>query len=743
MEYINGDSSSDDEYPISARVLPESGPRCSRCQTSTSAARPLACSHGFCIPCLLEIYIRGTIRCPLCQRDSADHLGRSAATPSDYDVPLSQERGAHDCAILRCTSCNIRENGAVARCFDCADLICINCAMAHHFMRFFESHRYLPLGDRETPADRPAADLHPCPETPTSLCPSCNRPLSGECAVLQEGRRAEQRPAAPGPPRNAETLRSDLELWRVQRRDLEAALRAVRHMVAGWEGQYQQAREELAGACEFYLSVLEERRQALVADLERVYEASMTALRDRQQAECRTARMAQLRAIVGALFQSAADAGARALDEWLETHFQELLTFPPDERHVSPNIEFVSNRRAIPAVVSNTFGYVGAGEDNEEGGPQQPPIADAVSGPAHHGSTPHENDHTTPVRPPRLFGSSLPANCFNPAERPSGIGDAPRDGADHDVPGACAAPVPSTGAETPSPYALGAHLERQKMTYFCTLGELVGAVEGQFTEPSGVAVTANDEIVVADSNNQCIQIFDRQCRFKRQFGEYGKRDGHLLYPNRVAVVPRTGDIVVTERSPAHQIQVYTYEGQFVRKFGATILQHPRGVAVDNLGRMVVVESKVMRITVFDPAGCVLRKFRCCDHLDFPTGVAVNDREEVFIADNRAHCVKVFSYDGDFVRQIGGEGITDYPIAVRINKRGEVVVADNHNNFHVTVFTQDGRLVNALESMTKHAQCSDIALMEDGSVVLASKDNRLYVYRYVRPYDFVGSRLDGL
>lgn len=32
-------------------------------------------------------------------------------------------------------------------------------------------------------------------------------------------------------------------------------------------------------------------------------------------------------------------------------------------------------------------------------------------------------------------------------------------------------------------------------------------------------------------------------------------------------------------------------------------------------------------------------------------------------------------------------------------------------------------------MVKHAQCFDMALMEGGSVVLASKDYRLYVYRY--------------
>jgi len=273
-------------------------------------------------------------------------------------------------------------------------------------------------------------------------------------------------------------------------------------------------------------------------------------------------------------------------------------------------------------------------------------------------------------------------------------------------------------------------IKRQKMVYHCKFGEF-GVLEGQFTEPSGVAVNAQNDIVVADTNNHRIQIFDKEGRFKFQFGECGKRDGQLLYPNRVAVVRSSGDIIVTERSPTHQVQIYNQYGQFVRKFGANILQHPRGVTVDNKGRIIVVECKVMRVIIFDQAGNVLNKFGCSKHLEFPNGVVVNDRQEIFISDNRAHCVKVFNYEGVYLRQIGGEGITNYPIGVGINAAGEVIIADNHNNFNLSVFSQDGQLLAALESKVKHAQCFDVSLMDDGSIVLASKDYRLYIYRYVQ------------
>jgi tripartite motif-containing protein 2/3 len=200
----------------------------------------------------------------------------------------------------------------------------------------------------------------------------------------------------------------------------------------------------------------------------------------------------------------------------------------------------------------------------------------------------------------------------------------------------------------------------------------------------------------------------------------------------VTVVAATGDIVVTERSPTHQVQLFTKFGKFIRKFGSEVLQHPRGVAVDGRGRIVVVECKVMRVVIFDMLGSVLAKFSCSRHLEFPNGVAVNDNMEIFISDNRAHCVKVFDYQGNYLRQIGGEGVISFPIGVGITANGDVAIADNHNNFNLTVFDgQSGQLVGALESKVKHAQCFDMALMKDGSIVLASKDYRLYIYRYVK------------
>uniref|UniRef100_A0AC35FAT8 Uncharacterized protein n=1 Tax=Panagrolaimus sp. PS1159 TaxID=55785 RepID=A0AC35FAT8_9BILA len=268
---------------------------------------------------------------------------------------------------------------------------------------------------------------------------------------------------------------------------------------------------------------------------------------------------------------------------------------------------------------------------------------------------------------------------------------------------------------------------RLPMKYSAKFGSF-GVADRQFTEPSGLVVTAEGDIVVADANNHRIQIFDSQCNFKFSFGEPGKRDGQLLYPNRVAINPKNGDYVITERSPTHQVQIFNRFGSFIRKFGTTILQHPRGVCVDSEGRIIVVECKLMRVCVFSSVGHLLHQFSALKHLMFPNNICAGPDNQLFICDNREHCIKVFNYNGEYLRSFGGEGITNYPISVSFDYLGRILVADNNDKFNLTVFDKDGNLVKAFESKVRHSHCFDAAIY-DGVVVVASKDYKVYYYKY--------------
>ena len=67
------------------------------------------------------------------------------------------------------------------------------------------------------------------------------------------------------------------------------------------------------------------------------------------------------------------------------------------------------------------------------------------------------------------------------------------------------------------------------------------------------------------------------------------------------------------------------------------------------------------------------------------------------------CINLFSINfimcksSKGIKSIFFPGVTNYPIGVGINAAGEITIADNHNNFNLTVFSQDGQLISALES----------------------------------------------
>ncbi|KAH0549979.1 hypothetical protein KQX54_016623 [Cotesia glomerata] len=725
----------------------------------------------------------------ICDVDSCD-ICLDTGKPGDGTCNCRLGRG------VRCTGCKSTESDAVARCFDCANFLCPNCVMAHQFMHCFEGHRVLNLGESKLEANAESRGnlmitngsngttngekalycLRHKNELLKYFCRTCNVPVCKECTL------SEHPASVHDCGHITEVGSQQLELvsrtvadCRAKASEIRTAIKAADHGVAKLQIQYHKAQNEINDTYQFYRSMLEERKQELLKELESVFSAKQISLGViTQKANEMVDKIQQTCEFVDKLTKFTTITEVLMVKKLLDSKLQQLLSYTPEITNQS-DLEFVSNYQAIQVGVRNTFGYVRSSADSNSMGPsKQPPIArptaltngnsggsNASSGPGSAGSLggllldrPYSNGlvsttSTCASTSPSSFESNVISKRFstanslgpfsttitdlnlngmnNPYEKWSNGGGSDAysvNANDHfaisNTNGGGGPTAADSVLDLTSKLMSAAivfppksQIKRQKMIYHCKFGEF-GVMEGQFTEPSGVAVNAQN-IIVADTNNHRIQIFDKEGRFKFQFGECGKRDGQLLYPNRVAAVRPSGDIIVTERSPTHQIQIYNQYGQFVRKFGANILQHPRGVTVDSKGRIVVVECKVMRVIIFDQAGNVLQKFGCSKHLEFPNGVVVNDKQEIFISDNRAHCVKVFNYDGAYLRQIGGEGITNYPIGVGINAAGEILIADNHNNFNLTIFTQDGQLVSALESKVKHAQCFDVALMDDGSV----------------------------
>nr|NVI69964.1 brain tumor [Cucujiformia] len=398
--------------------------------------------------------------------------------------------------------------------------------------------------------------------------------------------------------------------------------------------QYHKAQTEMNDTFMLYKSMLEVRKQELLKELESVYSAKQISLEvATQKGQEILEQIYKTCEFVERLNKCATVVEIIMFRKLLDTKLQGLLSYNMVQNvQLAGELEFVSNYQAIQVGVRNTFGYVRS--NSEMIGPiRQPPIAQtggssycvssvngssgSLNGGIHcpfslEGSSQSTSPYDSNIISKRFSRASslgpfattigdLGVNGINPYEKWSNEENEIIFQTNNSDPYSLSSTTHTdpmleltSKLMSTSMFPPKSQIKRQKMIYHCKFGEF-GMMEGQFTEPSGVSVNAQNDIIVADTNNHRIQIFDKEGRFKFQFGECGKRDGQLLYPNRVAVVHTSGDIIVTERSPTHQIQINNQYGQFVRKFGANILQHPRGLMVDNKGRAVVVECKVMRV----------------------------------------------------------------------------------------------------------------------------------------------------
>lgn len=99
----------------------------------------------------------------------------------------------------------------------------------------------------------------------------------------------------------------------------------------------------------------------------------------------------------------------------------------------------------------------------------------------------------------------------------------------------CASSSSSSGPPVGTPRSLIMSSKSDKPTVMqirCKFGHL-GSNKGQFSSPHGFCLGADEEIVIADTYNHRICIFDKNGEFKFQFGIAGKEDGELWHPRKV------------------------------------------------------------------------------------------------------------------------------------------------------------------------------------------------------------------
>lgn len=138
-----------------------------------------------------------------------------------------------------------------------------------------------------------------------------------------------------------------------------------------------------------------------------------------------------------------------------------------------------------------------------------------------------------------------------------------------------------------------------KQTLLMTFGSR-GSQPGLFTWPRGIAVGPDNSIVVADSSNHRVQVFNEHGQHRFSFGCYGNGEGEFDCLAGVAV-NKIGQYIIADRYN-HRIQIFDASGHFIRCFGSqgTVdgkFSYPWGITTDALGLIYVCDKENHRVQV--------------------------------------------------------------------------------------------------------------------------------------------------
>jgi len=236
-----------------------------------------------------------------------------------------------------------------------------------------------------------------------------------------------------------------------------------------------------------------------------------------------------------------------------------------------------------------------------------------------------------------------------------------------------------------------------------------GSAPGQFSDPTGIAVT-NDEVFVSDARNARIQVFDFDGNFKREFGSRGDAPGQLGRPMNLSIV---GNEIYVADYWNDRIQVFTLNGTPLRTIGQAgsepgQFNAPGGVAVAPNGDLFVADFYNQRIQHLQPDGKFIEQWGTTEKVgiwagefNYPTDVAIATDGTLYAADGYNDRVQVFSSSGQFLRKWGGpfalnikgsfNGWFTTVSSIAIGPQGNVYATDFYNN-RIQKFVSNGKFL---------------------------------------------------
>ncbi|MFH1897339.1 MAG: Ig-like domain-containing protein [Candidatus Desantisbacteria bacterium] len=259
----------------------------------------------------------------------------------------------------------------------------------------------------------------------------------------------------------------------------------------------------------------------------------------------------------------------------------------------------------------------------------------------------------------------------------------------------------------------------------------LGTMSGQFDSPADVAVDGSGYVYVLDTGNNRVQKFSENGVFVTYWGSEGNGNGQFRSPQGIAV--GTDSYVYVIDTNNNRVQRFNNSGGFDRAWGDSsgpLVQgkflSPQGIAVF-AGSVYVADTYHNAIQRFTTTGTFTSMWGTTT-LSGPDGIVVDSSGNIYVANNNHRIVK-FDSTGSFTLTWGSEGTsTGYftsPTGIAIDPSGNIYVADTDNH-RIQAFTNTGNFTSTFGQMGNSNGILNSplasAIAPDGSIYIADTNN---------------------
>ena len=245
-----------------------------------------------------------------------------------------------------------------------------------------------------------------------------------------------------------------------------------------------------------------------------------------------------------------------------------------------------------------------------------------------------------------------------------------------------------------------------------------GSGDGEFDGARGLALDEVEQVIyIADMSNSRIQMFSFQAEFIRKFGK-------TVLKKPFGITLTEDHILVTDTS-LHSLLCFNKKTlQLTDRVGGKgskegKLNSPYGVAVDTNGDVYIVDSGNNRVSIFSKQ---LQFLSCIGQgkLDYPQDVKLT-AESVVVLDWSEKCVHFFSRNGDLLsscvtRGSKRERMVYNPFFFCLDKDGNFIISD-YEHSQIRIVSRSGELIHSIGSKIKYPQ--GVAISETGTIYLVS------------------------